>query len=114
MIPIYRCGDPAKAFLFHGAQKIARILLRVQSSFRRGRRIKAAFESETGFHGGVIKGAEDKILAVATLPTPRQILMFVRKTLHYFRPCNVGDCLRQGRLPPRDNDRPAYSPKPAS
>lgn len=105
MIPIYRCGDPAKAFLFHGAQKIARILSRVQSSFRRGRRIETAFESETGFHGRVIKSADDEILAVVTLRTPRQFLIFVSKTVHYFGPWNVGERLRQDRHRPRDNDR---------
>ncbi len=61
----------------------------MQSRFCDWRRVKAALESETGFHWRVIESADDEVLAIVTLWTPRQFLVFVGKTLHDFRPRNV-------------------------
>src|SRR3989442_1419473 len=44
---VHRCCHPAEAFLFYGAQKIARIGAAMQTWLRDWRRVKAALECET-------------------------------------------------------------------
>ena len=84
----------AKPFLFHRAKEIARVSSTMQSRFCDRRRVETALESETGFHRRVIESADDEVFAIMTLRTPRQLLIFVGKALHDFRPRNVCTELR--------------------
>src|SRR5437667_391637 len=97
MPTVYRGCDSAVAFLFHRAQKIARVRSAVESRFSHSRRIEAAFGSETAFLRRVVKCADDEILTGMTLRTPGEFFIFVSEPLYHFRPRNVRTQLRADR-----------------
>src|SRR5947207_15227191 len=85
MAAVNRLAQTAETLLFDRAKKIARISASMQSRSRCRCRIKSALESETGFHRSVIESADYEVLAVVTLRAPRQLLIFLGKTLYNFR-----------------------------
>src|SRR5205814_10023232 len=94
IVAVDRRNYSAKPFLFDRAKEIASVGSTVHSRFCDRCRVETAFESETGFHRRVIESTDDEVVAVVTLRTPRQLLIFRGKTLHDFRPWNVCTQLR--------------------
>src|SRR6266700_3839153 len=95
--PVHRCNDPSEPFLFHRAQKIARIRSSVESGLRYRRCVKTTFRSETRFHWRVVKCAHHEVLAVMSLRAPGQPLILICEPFHHFRPRNVRTQLRANR-----------------
>jgi hypothetical protein len=93
-VAVDRPNYSAKPFLFDRVKEIAWVSSTMQSRFYDRRRVETALESETGFHWRVIESADDEVLAIVTLWTPRQFRVFVGKTLHDFWPRNVCTELR--------------------
>ena len=101
-----------EAFLFYGAQKIARILSPLQSGFRYWRCIKPALESETRFFWCVIDRAHHEVFAVVSLRTPREFVVLVRKPLNDFRPWDIRVQLRiERRREDENRERDDQLPK---
>ncbi|PYJ57111.1 MAG: hypothetical protein DME82_03285 [Verrucomicrobia bacterium] len=89
MASIHWSSNSPEPLFFHRAKKIAGILSPTQSGLCNWRRIEAAFKRETRFFRRVIESANNKVLAVVALRTPRQFFVFIRKPLHDFRPWDV-------------------------
>jgi len=76
----------------------------MQSGLRHRRRVESALKSETRFHRRVIKCADDEVIAIVTLRTPRKFLILIREPLHHFGPWNVRVKFGQDRQRPGEND----------
>src|SRR6266513_1276691 len=118
MSPVNRRSNSADAFLFHGAQKIARIFSAVQSGLSNRSRVKAALKSKSPFLWCVIERAHDEVFTVVSLRTPRQFVVLIREPLHNLRPrdvriqvriegcCENENCEREDQSPKTDSIGP--------